>query len=63
MHIATKHSDIRIITLLLKYNADIHLKNLLNKTPYNIAMKSDDDDIKFLFSNEFFRLLGMYVCE
>ena len=60
LHIAAKHGDIRMITLLLKFDADKYIKNLLNKTPYNIAENSDEVGVRFLFSSEFNPLLGIY---
>ena len=58
LHIATKHGDTRIIALLLKYNADIHIKNLLNKTPFDVAKKCDAT-IQYMFSDEFRKSLSL----
>ena len=42
IHIATKHNDITMVAILLKFKADINAKNLLNKSALDIAKKHDD---------------------
>jgi len=53
LHIATQHKNIRMIVTLMKFKADITVRNLLDKTAYDIALKTDDDEILSLYEPEF----------
>ena len=52
MHIAAELENIRMATLLTQWHADINIRNKMGITPKDMAIKSDNQDLKDLFGDE-----------
>ena len=61
LHVAVKHGDMIMVGILLKFDADINCRNMLNKTPKDIAKKNNDFELIYMFNN-FQTILGLYIC-
>ena len=53
LHIATKNEDVRMITLLMKWKASLDVRNGNDKTPHDIAIDKENDDIIDMFDATF----------
>jgi len=51
LHVAVKHGDMIMVGILLKFDADINCRNMLNKTPKDIAKKNNDFELIYMFNN------------
>ena len=60
IHVAAKHGDLLMAGILLKFKADINIKNAMEKTPIDIARKSNDYDLLYILKN-FDKLLGLWL--
>eukprot|EP01084_Bolivina_argentea_P018408 34282_1 len=52
LHIATRIGDIKTITILSRYGADLYITNNQRETAVSIAMENNDDDIIELLTPE-----------
>mmetsp|Transcript_32913 Transcript_32913/g.40464 ORF Transcript_32913/g.40464 Transcript_32913/m.40464 type:complete len:429 (-) Transcript_32913:18-1304(-) len=52
LHIATDLGDVRIISMLRIFGCDTEIKNLMDKTAYDIARDNGDTDAMFMFSDQ-----------
>jgi len=53
LHIATRNKSINIIKILIEYNADTNIKNILQETPFDIAKNTKYLNALFLFDSFF----------
>mmetsp|Transcript_36197 Transcript_36197/g.44673 ORF Transcript_36197/g.44673 Transcript_36197/m.44673 type:complete len:440 (-) Transcript_36197:77-1396(-) len=51
IHVAAKHGDLLMAGILMKFKADINIKNAMEKTPLDIARKSNDYDLLYILKN------------
>ena len=46
-----------MVTILMKFDADTGVKNILNRTPMEVALKNNDYDIIYMFGDQFQQFL------